>query len=396
MMLNIPGSSKSEKLELLIEIARAYYEQGHDQDMIAQSMGISRSQVSRYLTQARELNLVQIRVVSPQDRMGLLEHEISEKFPNLKEAVVVPAFKTSQDILRKTIGRVAAAYFAQLIIPGMNICLGSGRTLREVVYYLRPNQIPNISIIQAMGNVGHEAMQIDFNDIARETARAFSARVIYLNSPAILGSGNVNELVRDNPTINQALQIARAADIFLFGVGSPRGVAGLAAGTIGGIPHGIPLHGVRAFDAECPTPHSINGHGGVGGGVDVEVVGNRRGRDQTEGVFAQQVVGVGGIFESSAFAHRHLLHEITARDNTVFLPALEKLIERESAWVVEITVSVGNADDFRLRQTVTQDAGGVCADCAESLNQNGHFSGDGQRIKLRQGCETRHFLKQGL
>jgi deoxyribonucleoside regulator len=220
MMLNIPGSSKSEKLERLIEIARAYYEQGHDQDMIAQSMGISRSQVSRYLTQARESNLVQIRVVSPQDRMGLLEHEISEKFPNLKEAVVVPAFKTSQDILRKTIGRVAAAYFAQLIIPGMNICLGSGRTLREVVYYLRPNQIPNISIIQAMGNVGHEAMQIDFNDIARETARAFSARVIYLNSPAILGSGNVNELVRDNPTINQALQIARAADIFLFGVGS--------------------------------------------------------------------------------------------------------------------------------------------------------------------------------
>jgi deoxyribonucleoside regulator len=219
-MQNIPRLSKPEKLDLLIEIARAYYEQGHDQDMIAQSLGISRSQVSRYLTQARGSNLVQIRVVSPRDRMRLLEREIIGKFPYLKETVVVPAFKTSPDILRKTIGRVAASYFEEMIIPGMNICLGSGRTLREVVNYLHPNQIPNISIIQAMGNVGHEAMQIDFNDIAQETARAFGARIIYLNSPAILGSRNVKELVRDNPTINQALQKARAADIYLFGVGS--------------------------------------------------------------------------------------------------------------------------------------------------------------------------------
>ena len=51
--------AEEEKTELLIEIARAYYEQDHDQGEIAQSLGISRSQVSRYLSQAKELNIVQ-------------------------------------------------------------------------------------------------------------------------------------------------------------------------------------------------------------------------------------------------------------------------------------------------------------------------------------------------
>jgi deoxyribonucleoside regulator len=219
-MRNKPSGEKNEKIDLLVEIARAYYEQGHDQDMIARSMGISRSQVSRYLSHARDLNLVQVRVVAPGDRMSSMEKAIKKTFPGLREAVITPAFNTSPEVLRKSIGRTAASYFQELIRPGAKICIGSGRSLRELVNYLRPGAVPNISIIQAMGNVGHEAMQIDFNELALAAARAFDARVHYVNAPAILGSGSVKELVKDNPTINQALRLARSADMYLFGVGS--------------------------------------------------------------------------------------------------------------------------------------------------------------------------------
>lgn len=218
-MNSIP-ETENEKLGFLVEIARAYYEQGHDQSMIARSMGISRSQVSRYLTRARELNLVQIRVVAPDDRMSSLESALRKSFPGLRDAVVTPAFHTLPEVLRKAIGRTAASYFQGFIRPGIKICIGSGRSLREMVNYLKPGVIPNISIIQAMGNVGHEAMQIDFNELALAAARAFNARVIYVNAPAILGSGSVKEVIKDNPTINQALNLARSADIYVFGVGS--------------------------------------------------------------------------------------------------------------------------------------------------------------------------------
>ncbi len=212
--------SREEKVELLVEIARAYYEQNHDQGQIAQSLGISRSQVSRYLTRAKELNLVQVRVIAPNQRITKVETALEQRFDFLKKAIVVPAFNLQPEQLRKTIARACAHYLEQLVRPGLRICIGSGRTLFEVCKWLRPTRIPYISVVQAMGNVGHEAMDIDFNQMALAAANAFGAKVSFLNAPAILGSGTVLELIEANPTIQEALKIAHTADLYLFGIGS--------------------------------------------------------------------------------------------------------------------------------------------------------------------------------
>lgn len=208
------------KIELLVEIARAYYEQNHDQGKIAQSLGISRSQVSRYLTQAKELNLVQFRVIAPNERIDKVEKALKKQFEFLREAIVVPVFNLQPNQLRKTIGRACAHYLTQVVRPGVRICVGSGRTLYEVCRWLRPTRVPNISIIQAMGNVGHEAMDIDFNQMARAAANAFGAKVSFLNAPAIMGSETVKELIDANPSINEALKMVHTADLYLFGIGS--------------------------------------------------------------------------------------------------------------------------------------------------------------------------------
>jgi DNA-binding transcriptional regulator LsrR (DeoR family) len=209
-----------EKVSLLVEIAKAYYEQNHDQASIAQSLGISTSQVSRYLTQARDLDLIQVRVVAPEDHMSALEERLGAAFPGLQEVIVAPAFQMSDAALRRTIGRAAARYLEQKIRPGARVCVGSGRSLCEVFTWLKPQNIPNISIVQAMCNVGHEAMEIDFNEMARSAAEAFQGQVSYMNAPAILGSGKATDFVATNPSIKQALNMARTADVYLFGVGS--------------------------------------------------------------------------------------------------------------------------------------------------------------------------------
>ncbi|HVN55898.1 MAG TPA: sugar-binding domain-containing protein [Anaerolineaceae bacterium] len=209
-----------DKIELLLEVARAYYEQNYDQTRIAQSLGISRSQVSRYLTQARELNLVQVRVVAPNERVSTVEAALQERFGNLKDAIVVPAFNLQPEPLRKTIARAGAQYIDRVVEPGQRICVGSGRTLSEVFNWLHQKRVPNVTIVQAMGNIGHEAMDIDFNRMAHAAAVAFDASITLINAPAILGSGSVRELTGANPSIAAALVQAQHADIYLFGVGS--------------------------------------------------------------------------------------------------------------------------------------------------------------------------------
>lgn len=212
--------NRADNLSLLVEIARAYYEQGHDQGMIGESMGISRSQVSRYLKKAKNLNLVQVRIVSPEERTTDVEIALRGRFASLKEAIVVPVFNLQPGPIRKTIARAGAHYLEQVVRPGQKICVGSGRTLCEVFNWLHPSEVVNISIIQAMGNVGHEAMEIDFNQMARAAANAFGARIFFMNAPAILGSGTVAEFISANPSIHETLQLAHNADLYLFSIGS--------------------------------------------------------------------------------------------------------------------------------------------------------------------------------
>jgi DNA-binding transcriptional regulator LsrR (DeoR family) len=159
-------------------------------------------------------------VVSPNQRTAPVEFALKVRFPALKEAVVVPVFNLQPEPLRKTIARACAYTLEQVIRPGLRICVGSGRTLCEVFSWLHPAQVPNVSIVQAMGNVGHEAMEIDFNQMARAAADALGAKVFFMNAPAILGLGTVKELQDANPSINEALNMAHSADMYLFGIGS--------------------------------------------------------------------------------------------------------------------------------------------------------------------------------
>jgi DNA-binding transcriptional regulator LsrR (DeoR family) len=297
------STRESNSIDLLVEIARAYYEQNHNQDKIAKSLGISRSQVSRYLSRARQMNLVQVRIVAPGERAANLERALKRRFKSLKDAVVASAFNIQPEPLRKTIGRACADYLAQKIRPGLRVCIGSGRTLREAIGWIHPHRVPDVSIVQAMGSVGHEAMNIDFAELARAAGLAFDARVYYLNAPAILGSGSTAALAAANPSIRESLQLARSADLYVVGVGSMESDllftrAGLIkdreldqlsrAGAVGDVC-------ARFFDRhgrEVPSPFAervvgiqlgdLHNHGftiGVGGGPDkvVPLLGALRG-----------------------------------------------------------------------------------------------------------------------
>lgn len=209
---------------LLVEVARAYYEANYTQQEIAQTLGLSRSQVSRYLSEARARGIVQIRIVDPEERANEIESALKRRFPALVDAVVVPVFSDLPDVILKAIGRACAEYLRDQITPGQRLCIGCGRTLRETINWMKPNGVDDLTVIQAMGALGHEAaLNIDYNELARAAGEALGARVYYLNAPAVLGAGTAAELVAANPTIAQALRLARNADLYVVGLGSPAG-----------------------------------------------------------------------------------------------------------------------------------------------------------------------------
>ena len=210
------------RLARLVEVARAYYLENQTQAEIARSLGISRSQVSRYLSSAREMGIVQIRIMLPHEETNNLRDSLQRRYPHLRDVIVAPAFSGNPEAIRAMIGRFAANCLVEIVQPGHRLALGCGRTLRAMVDAMPEQYIPNVMVVQAMGNVGHEAHNIDYNEIARQAGEAIGAQVYFLSAPAILGraSGKASGLISANPTLEYTLSLARGADVYVVGLGS--------------------------------------------------------------------------------------------------------------------------------------------------------------------------------
>jgi deoxyribonucleoside regulator len=206
----------------LIEVARAYYMDNQTQADIARRLVISRSMVSRELTLAREMGIIDIRIKDPRDTLTAHKQRMARLFPHLLDAVIAPTFSEEPDAVRAMIGRAAANYLIGHLKPGQRLALGCGRTLRAVVDALPRQPVPGIEIVQAMGNIGHEAHGIDYNEIARRAADALSGRAYYVSAPAILGkrAGQASDFIEANPVLSHALSLVQQADVVAVGLGS--------------------------------------------------------------------------------------------------------------------------------------------------------------------------------
>jgi deoxyribonucleoside regulator len=215
-------NTSDDHLARLIEVARAYYLDHQTQAEIARSIGISRSMVSRDLAMARDMGVVEIRIHDPRVARNIIAQRLLDVFPHLLDVVIAPVFSDSPDAIRTMIGRVAANFLSSHLQPGQRLVLGCGRTLRALVDALPKQPIQGLEIVQAMGNIGHDAHGIDYNEIARQAAEALGGRVFYVSAPAILGNraGSAPDFIDANPVLKHALALTKQADVMVVGLGS--------------------------------------------------------------------------------------------------------------------------------------------------------------------------------
>ena len=206
---------------LLAEVARAYYEQDLTQEQIASEFGVSRSQISRYLTEARQSGVVQVRIIETESRNRDLERRLRRRFPHLQQVVVASVFTDRGTSIRMAVARAGARLVAQVVVANSVVCFGAGRTLARLVQLLPQNRLRGVNVVQAMGNAGHEGLEIDYNAISQAAAAAFGGRAYQINAPAILGKGaSAAELEAASPQLAEALRLARRADLYVVGIGT--------------------------------------------------------------------------------------------------------------------------------------------------------------------------------
>jgi len=209
--------TKYEKVNLMVNIAKLYYEDNFNQDMIAEKLSLSRPYVSRLLTMAKEEGLVTVTVNVPQDYESRLEAEVRERFGLLK-AIIVPLSNSNNTINR--IGVEAAKYLNRIIKDDDIICTCWGSTLYEFsLNLISRTDVKNITIVQGSGGISQISKNIFASEIPKNLAEAYGGIPYILPVPAIVDKKETKDLLLEERSISQIMDLSEKANIAIFTMG---------------------------------------------------------------------------------------------------------------------------------------------------------------------------------
>ncbi|MBO0778989.1 MAG: hypothetical protein J2P37_09210, partial [Ktedonobacteraceae bacterium] len=218
-------TQEGEDIELLAEVAGLYYEKNYNQDQIARIVGTSRSGVSRLLTRARELGLVDIHVRHQIPASPVLGDELIKQFGLLDAHVLLRS--GSSDLMAANAGERAASYLERYIQrsqkmerPVQTVGVSWGKTVLELIRALRPRHRLLLDVVQMMGSVDLTKMfEVDASELTRRFADAYGARCHYLRAPLFVGSRLVRNGLLKESSLRRAFQLMKRLDVALVGIG---------------------------------------------------------------------------------------------------------------------------------------------------------------------------------
>lgn len=207
------------RLELLGQVASWYYEDNVDQSVIAERIGKSRSMVSRMLQEAREVGLVEIKVIFPLKRDADLESRLTQAF-NLSQAYVLANIPDDQDLLRQRLGILGARCLQNHLRDDIKIGLGLGTTVHQVVRAMPKVELKGVKVVQISGAIGSGSPAFDGSELARWLSEKLSATYQALYAPLVVKDEALAVSLLQDPTIADTLLEASRVDLALIGIGT--------------------------------------------------------------------------------------------------------------------------------------------------------------------------------
>jgi DNA-binding transcriptional regulator LsrR (DeoR family) len=204
--------------ELLAKAARLYFIDDRSQDDVAAILGTTRSNVSRMLSQARDLGIVEIRIVDPARRDHELERALRSRF-RLADARVLQV--TPETDVLAGVGRLAVGWLDETLRDGQVVALSWGHTLQAVVRAVEGLTRRDVEVVPLVGGLSALDSAVTGQELVRELSERIGARHRYLHAPALFSSAEALTVMLQEQAIADALDAAKAADIAVVGIGTP-------------------------------------------------------------------------------------------------------------------------------------------------------------------------------
>ena len=178
-----------------------------------------------YLRQAREQNIVAIRINGASFSVSKLSKDLREAF-GLEDVYVASVFpgpdvnpeKLAKDI-RRHVARVGAMAVYDLVQPGDVLGVAWGETIQWVSEEMPRGNVRNLTICQMIGSMKSPLLPASETSSIR-IASSLGAECYTLHAPAIVSSKEIAEALKNEPIIHTQLQKLTELTKVLFSVGN--------------------------------------------------------------------------------------------------------------------------------------------------------------------------------
>lgn len=212
--------TEAEKLRLLVDISKMYYQDNYSQLEISKRVNLSRTYVSKLLEEAKQRGIVTITINDPFLSQSETEKEkaLRAKY-NLKKVIIVPT-KDNDTELNQKLGAAAAEYFNTIVKSNDIISASWGSTLYSFSKCVIPRtDLENIQISQLSGGISRIKKNIFTYEIPQNIAAALNADFCVVPAPPILSDREIRDALQDDPIVSKGLRLAKQSTIAIFTVG---------------------------------------------------------------------------------------------------------------------------------------------------------------------------------
>jgi deoxyribonucleoside regulator len=208
-----------DRASLLADVAELYYLEERNQVEIAKISGVTRSMVSRMLTEARQSGIVEIRIQRPLQSDPGLERALKEKF-GLKDAFVVVTSHRSGERLTRALGNAGAQVLAGFLAPQMTLGLAWGTSISATVDAFETAELMPLKVVQLVGAMGAHNMEYDGHDLVSRITEKLGGEAYYLNAPYLCQSPEIAQSLLETKSVRETINVGKKTDVALLGIGT--------------------------------------------------------------------------------------------------------------------------------------------------------------------------------
>lgn len=215
-------SKIEEDIEVIVRVAELYYEMGQTQQEIADKLNYSRPMISKLLSYAHDLGVVQITVNNPNSEAKELATKLEEIFSTEDrhfKAIVVPS-SIEEELAKNRVYKAAANYLEDNICDNETIGIGRGSSVYGLVSNLSGNKRVGIKTVPLAGGMGSIDSMYQLNETARKAAQSLGGVCHYVYSPVYLGHKTTKDAILSDPELKHTFDLWDKLDWAVVGIGA--------------------------------------------------------------------------------------------------------------------------------------------------------------------------------